>query len=785
MQKQSFGVTIGGVKHIVTAINLMAGLPSTVTAKIGRVHRIQIIDRSYSMAYELDSVVDQSKQSVSIMDSGDLVSTFWFSSPGQNGHVVMGASPGNDVLKLLEGMRHPVGSTCFSEVMEKVEAAVIQIGSLVDSTVIDLFTDGMPCVPWGTAEEQSRVVKAVAGIVEKGNVSAFNTIGYGSYYDREFLNKLAEMSEFGAFTHTSNIKDFYATIEHNMKVSQNFVVQKTEVRAPADAEILYLSLGNTMRLFGSTMSLSRLDAGQNMVYVVTPGASAKQELLVNGEAVAIGEVDKASTIEKEDFLFAYASESFRKGEHLKAVDILANNVRDKRLATAVFSAFTVSEIGEAQTALTAAVNDMSLRFTEGKTGPGFMPAKDALCVMDILADMIESDDEVYYLPLNGGVPSYSRVGRKAVDAENRFTPKTYDLRAPVSELVWHKEKLNLSLRFTRDGTLSINPRAAKDVGLEPTKEIFTWQSHSFVKDGNVNVKQAAFLVPNGLYNHFVEKGVKMQIVDATGAQANSAEDKDGKTYFRVIVDFAKLPIVNRMYIDKATGIESIYKAAVEIKQVEALQKVVKFLLDEVKDSNANMLKTGAFEGLNAEQIRVLTEHGMREDGSYGGVAKTVASVEDSDSYEARFIAFDVKGASALPSIDEMLEMKEGKTKEVVENGRVVKASKAKATNLPGKYMIDAWDHVQAEMSRMKLSVEKPTVELRNFLSDLLKLTKIELNALRNELNVLKLAKTLTGDGFKGLEPNKAGQLEYTGSKADAETMVIKITRKPVPIDMAA
>lgn len=775
MKPQFFSITIGGQKHIVAVLDLNAD--QTIGTAPKRTHRIQILDRSYSMAYELDSVVNQTQKSVSIMDGKDLVSTFWFSSPGQFGHVVVGASPGDDVQRLLESMRRPVGSTCFSEVLAEVEKIMVQFQGLVDQTVIDLFTDGMPVVPWGGAEERLRVETAVKSIVEKGNVSAFNTIGYGSYYDREFLNKVAELSEFGAFTHTSNIESFFSTIQHNMKVSQNFVVRKTEVIGPDGSEVLYLSPGNSMRLSDKELHLSRLDANANFVYVIMPERDTT--VLVNNEVFAPeGKVGASfDEAKKEDFLYAYAAEAFRRGDGLKSVDILVNNLRDKALATQAFSSFTIEEMGNAQNAIVGAFMDVSKRWVGGKTGPGFMPAKDALCVMDVLDAMIKSETEVYYLPLQKGVATYERIGRKAVDAENRFTPKSYDLQAEVGELVWNKEKLNLSLRFTRDGVLKLNPKSADAVGLPHTRDIFTWQSHSFVKDGNVNVKQAAFLLPEALFNDLVKRGVKLSTVTVEGTliAASMMEVKDDKNYVRAVIDFSKLPIINRTYIDKSASIDDLYAATINIKRTEAAQKVAKFLLDEVKESNANMLKVGAFEGLKAEQIRVLTEHGMREDGSYGGVAKTVAKVEDADSYEARFIEFDLKGAATLPSISEMLEMKAG----------VSSTNKAKVTNLPGKYMIEAWDAVHADLTAHGFSIDKPTVALRDYLKAGLKAIKTRLGAERNALNVLKLAKTLTGDGFKGLEPNAKGQLEYTAPTSVTETMLIKITRKPVAIDMAA
>lgn len=761
MQSHNFSVIIGGVKHNVAVLNL----ESSSAKKNPRTHRIQILDRSYSMAHALRSVVEQSQRSVDLMSQEDLLSTFWFSSPGEHGNVARGMRPGEDAKKLLSSMSTPIGSTCFSEVLQEVENAVVQYRDLVDQTVLDLFTDGVPVVPWSSETEKQRVFSIVDRIVSSGNVAAFNTIGYGNYYDPVFLNQISDASELGAFTHTSNIESFFNSLKHNISVSSEMVNGKTEVSC-VDGEILYLTL-KSARLSAYSLNLSRRSRSSNWIFVVSPNATS---FVINGEKHALhgkkGALDVPEDI-KQDFLYAYAAECFRKGERLKAVDIMANNLRDRRLAELCFNAFTVSEIGEAYNALAEAATpgtwgDEDPRYVHGKAGPGFMPAKNALCVMDVFQEMISSAQTVYYLPLQEGVPAYERIGRKAEDTENRFTPDTYDLRAPMGDFVWNKEKLNLSVRFRRQGTVSLNPRSAGAVKLPTSVPSFIWQSHSFVKDGNVNVKKAAFLLPEKLYRSMEERGVKMT---STLPREFATERIENERYVRVILDLSKLPIINRSYIDKSASVEDLYASTIAIKRLEAAQKVVKHVLDDVLKAYPSMQKTGVFSDFTVDQIRVLTEHGMRDDGNYGGVQKVVASVQDSDSYEARFIEFDLKGASSLPTIPDMMLMLDGKKK----------------VNLPGSYMVEAWNVLQESVDKQGMRIYQPSTQLRDALEAQLGIIKKQLLAERNTLNVLKMAKVLTGDGFAGLTPNEKGQLEFSRG-GSSETMLIKMERKPVPID---
>ena len=780
----TFGITIGGVKHLVSAINL-ASDETVVASGPKRTHRIMVLDWSGSMSWHLDQLSDQVRQSVKAMPKDDIVTVAWFSGPNQNGVIVVGATPNEDVDKLLQNFR-PVGSTCFSEVLTSLTDVVSRFTGLVDQTVIDMFTDGQPVVPWGSQEEKAKSLGMVQHLAQELGVIAFNTIGYGPYYNREFLNDLSNASEHGVLTHANNIEAFLGTVQHNMEVSRNFVKRTAEVHSVEGSDIVYLSPGKSARMTTNEISLSSLDADANFIFVAAPEEAIKGKFVtVNEESFEVGKAESVDDETKQNFLYAYAAEAFRKGDHLKAVDILVNNLRDKALAAAAFNAFTTTEIGEAQNLITDAVHDVTKRYLDGKTGPGFMPAKDALCVMDVFTALINSEQSAYYVPFGKGTDSYERTGRKATDNENRFTPdREEEVRAAVDELVWNKEKLNLSLRFTRKGKVKLNPRAADNVSLPHEVDSYIWRNHTFVKDGNVNVKNAEFLLPLDLFNSLKERGVKL---DSTGEPVEiNPGSNNPVTYVRAVISFGKLPIINRTYIDQGNDPKELHAATTKIVRTEAAAKVVRALIEKVMDSSATMAKTGAYQGYNAEQIRVLEEHGVRNDGSYGGVDVEVAKAEDSDSYEARFINFTLKGASNLPSIEEMLEMKAGKTNPVIDDkGVVIKQSKPKATNLPGGYMVEAWDKLNAAITGQGFDLEKPTVALRDYLKDQLRALNSQLRTERNVLNMLKLAKTLTGDGFKGIEINTKGEYEFAPADNLKEVMLIKVNRKPVYIDATA
>jgi 5'(3')-deoxyribonucleotidase len=182
------------------------------------------------------------------------------------------------------------------------------------------------------------------------------------------------------------------------------------------------------------------------------------------------------------------------------------------------------------------------------------------------------------VPFSKNVAKYERIGRVVVDQQNAFTDSSDEVRAPVNDLVWNKDELNLSVRFTIKGTVELNARAAKANGLPQSYPAVRYNTHTFVKDGNKNIEKAEFLLSQDLENVLNLAGLKYTII-------NQEMHGDSQVLFtRVLVDFSKIPVINRTYIDNSDSLDDLHAKVVQMTELEAATKVLNAKLDDLYSS---------------------------------------------------------------------------------------------------------------------------------------------------------------------------------------------------------
>ncbi|QIG73994.1 Von Willebrand factor type A domain-containing protein [Rhizobium phage RHph_N34] len=741
MKSSKFKVTVGGKSLTVTAID-----PSTPeSTETPKTHHILLLDRSGSMYTSIHELIDQAKEAVtSIRGTNDLISILWFSGQGSHGVIVEAANGASDIVSKLDQYRSVLGATCFSEPLEKAATIARSHSSKVDQTTITLFTDGCPVVNWSYDQELTRSINAVASVYE-ANLTAVNSIGYGNYYRRDFLQHLADTSEQGTFVHSRDIDEFSTLFEDVVGAARGLRPSKISVDS-LNSDIIYLG-GDTRTYRSDELHLSRLNKESNRIFVVS-----ENDVFINGEmfeAKTITQKEDPKSV--EDFLYAYADALYYRGERQKALDIIVNNLKDKAIADTMINAFTLDEVATAQMKLRDADLFVEGRYKEGKCAPGYLPKKDAFCLIDLFKLFFDNGN-VSYVPFSENVKSYERINRKSEDKYNVFKADQEEVVTPVRDFVWNKDLLNLSIQFSINGVVQLNPKAAKNVGLEPEFKTKIFRNHTIVKDGQLNMDKAEFIVPLEVLSKIKDEKIKFKVI--------TADNDTG--YARVVFELKSIPIINRLYIDNSVNLDELCGYTIEIAKHEAELKVLNSIFEKVVDSNARFSKTDAFKTYTADQIAVLEEHGISKQGWYNGVQVERAKAEDSDSYEARTLSFYVKGASSLPTNADFEKMLSGK----------------KEPNVPGKMMIKAYNLLEVDAENNGVNLGKPTMKLVEFLDSKIKNTKKSLQTLRNEVNVIKLAKVLTNDFFHGLVPNDKG--EYTVGYDD-HTVVLRNAMKTVYI----
>jgi len=736
-------VTIGTTRHTLVAIKPVES--KRVEQK--QFHHVHVLDRSGSMCRDIGALIDNVQATLKEIAKGDIISIIWFSSPGEYRTLVKGAQPSDNLIKLLDSLRSTLGTTCFSDPIKEIEAIVDELYELCPNISVTFFTDGEPVIPchmWSIEEEKKRIFAGLNRL--KNKIVAVNTIGYGYGYKQDLLRDMASTTEYGVFIHSAEIRDYKDIFVKNYEVLSGTISEPICIESAG--EMVFLS-ENFTKLTEDRLEMTRLAKSGNAFFVLGKGDFS---ITINNEIFKTASIkEEIEESLQENFLYAYAYNLFYNGKRQKCLDILAKNIKDKYFVDKQMSVFTFDEAADYQIELGSAVYSTALRFKEGKCPKDYLPKHNAHCVMDVLMTLAE--EGAYYLPVHAGAEKYERITRSSVDAEDRFKRSNAPVLASFEDFVFAEDRMNLSIRFTIPGTVSINPKTAQRVGLEDEFPSYIYNTYTIIKDGTLHVKKVIAAVSEGTYDTLKKAGTNIVklVIDATTASAFAA--KGIADYSLVCIDLGKLPITNRSYLSKGTNMSKIFGICNKTIRDEAIQKWLGHYIKEIEKLEPS--KEGVFRAYTDEQTIVLQEHGVDKSGAYRGVKKTVTSSENSDSYEIKSLSFTFSGVSSLPSINEVNKQK---------------ASKKEAT-LRFQIMLDAEQDVQKLVTKAGYDINKLTTELKTFLEQELKKTRGRLRVNRYWLGGLKLAKMLTGDWFEELvEADDKGNYLY---KEDNKILLVK------------
>jgi len=585
------------------------------------IHHIQILDRSRSMWHSIDQLMEDCKKTITQMNNNDYYTVIWFSSAGEFRTVLKGIK--NDPVnqessfRVLDSLKSTIGCTCFSESVEETERIVDELTALCPNFSITLFTDGCAVTPWSTAEEHNRVQTVLDRIKDK--IIAFNTIGYGNYCDEEVLNKWASTSNFGQFIHSSKIDEYHTIFEENAERARNLEKDKVEITIPG-SDIYYFT-SNNVNKYHEKVSLNHIDKKTNQFIVINDGGNLTGT--VNGEDFNEGGNKTIPSTRIDAIMYKLALAEYCFGDRYTAMCILGKSLTDKPMTDAQIAAFTPDEIEKFKKKLKNAAFRNKGR-NKGTAPANYVPDENTPCLINLLAILTQSKENLYVVNNN-----YKRIGRATTDSFNMFKKKYEENTSPIENITYNTSKLNISIGFEIPGTVSINPKQAKNVNLNPEHDCKIFRNHTIVKDGFLNIEEL-----NVIVNQRTANDIMKDFEDAV----TSIEGKDNKTY--MTIDLTKIPIVNAS-MGNAT-IEEVFELVRKENKFKAQLKLAKELTKDTK-------KTWEQTKYTDEQCALLEEYGIKN-GIYNGISTSVPSVEDSDYYMARVFEFSLKGFSKLSSI---------------------------------------------------------------------------------------------------------------------------------------
>lgn len=743
MQFRKSLVDIGNIPCSVVQFNYNS--PKDKNISEPRMHFIQILDRSGSMAPHIDELVENIKKTVDMMGETDLLSVIWFSGPGQCKVLLKGSSPADPALKKqLDKLKSTYSTTCFSEAMTEARNIVEDLAELCSNFVITLFTDGEPVVPWSVNEEESRTISILKEFCDK--IISFNTIGFGGYYNSNFLKELASLSKFGRHAHSTSINEYLPIFTHNFKAVENISINKIKLHCPGGS-ILYMTKRNS-RLDSNFLDTNLSSKAENKFYLIYP---SKDDFTfkIDDKTYSTSKIKSRLTVKHiEDLLNTLAYEEYYKGNSSMALDILEKSLKDKYLATSILNAFTAKERQKCTDTLLAAAHNKKItiaprlwgtaRLLNGVLSENEVP-ESGTCFMELLEIFEKNGDR--YIPASPD--RYKRIGRKVVDNYNAFTiDKAHKLTVDFGSLVFTKEKLNISIRYEIPGIVTINPKQARNAGLKSNRlpaKIFREQT--IIKDGDMNMDELQALVSKNTLNYLQSLGRP----DLITIMENNSCPFPGLTLIKL--NMAKLPVISRSYVSKSDSLDYVLETCYEQRAAECKQKVLKYYLDKMYKDPKPLRSI-----YTKSQLELLDCFGLDASGIYHGIDNQVVSA-DVEQYQCRYFEFAIKGFSKLPKVEDLLKkMKDGKRK----------------LNGPEDIMAHAIKYI------LNKKYENNEMELTR----LLEMQKYIIKLSTRNLALIKLTKTLTAGWWQGLKLDNRDNYLY---EKESKTLVIKVVKKTVSI----
>lgn len=719
-------VDIGNKTKKVIVINQKAeDLVINATKNVGCLHHIHIIDRSGSMSNDIDQLIENVKQTIDFMDDNDFVTVLWFSSAGQFKTLIKAAKKDESIKKLLDTIKSTLGCTCFSDPLKEIDNIIEETKVICDNFNITLFTDGEPVTPWSEQEEIDKIFKAIN--VYKDKIIAFNTIGYGNYYNKDLLLDIAKVSDFGEMIHSSKINEYAGIFSHNYERVSDLIVVPTEIKAN-NKDIVYLNTTSS-KLTNGYMRLKMMEKRKNQ-FVIINDDDSDFDFEYNGNlynSKNIGEEINDKT--KANIQYALAYQKYYNGDRKTCLDILLNDIKDKALIDNQMNAFTFDEVGEYLNKLKKCVFKPKYRFEEGICPDNYLPASDAFCVMDLLKLLVENDAQYIY------TNNYNRISRASSDTFNLFEWDNKLHTTDLDELVFNEKELNISIRNRITGKVKLNPKSAKKVGLPLEVNACIFRNQTLIKDGNLNIPKISILINEDGLNNIKQKCDN--IIENVEANDN---------LYIAELNLKLLPVINQTYYnDDVLDAQYILNSINENNRLSIQQKVVKHILSSLKNDE-NVIENNQY---TLEQIEVLKEHGLSESLVYGGVNVVLAEKNEEDYYMTRNLLYKLKGEVSLPSVNAVLKLKKLPTDGIK------------------LFLLDEYDKYNKVVDQISNVEDKV-----KYLKDSLNKISNQLLQNRMQINCSKIAIILTGNWIKNLTPNDKGEYEYNDN-LENKTLIVQ------------
>jgi hypothetical protein len=427
----------------------------------------------------------------------------------------------------------------------------------------------------------------------------------------------------------------------------------------------------------------------------------------------------------EEAVYAAACVMLQNNQADVALQILGD-LGDVNMIDLVSGAWTNADYGKAANTLMDALVDPSVRYLKGKN-TSYLPDPNAFCLLDALECLMD-DDKAKFYPRHPAF-YYKRIGVPSVPAEG-YPKFEYgdDPACPFSELVWNEDRLNLSVRATLLGAISLSD-GWQPLGLPNPYPCVVFRNYTLIKDGVLNVTSMPISMSSVTWDILNRNNMIKGFLRSDGSYEPGNWTSTDTIW---LVDFSAVPLINLRVASEEVTAEDICMDSISIYRAGALVKVLKYWRDQL-DPNKEV-KTD--EALTFEQETFLAKLGVRR----GVFSPPVVKGESTDKYLAKEFKISGKGFSSLPKVDDVIKK--------IEDGKDLTPSQ--------QFISDALDWYEAHQ------VGGTTEETIKWIDRWIRETRRQQNDTRSIIQRVKFGIILNKKWFSDLNTRDGAQLVVDG-----------------------
>jgi Mg-chelatase subunit ChlD len=586
-------------------------IAAAVVTTIVPTHHVVSVDISGSMYGALSELRRHLKNKLaSLVGPQDTVSLIGFSGRSQC-YLIADSCPinnGGDLQALhtaIDRFLQPTGLTGFLAPLEMTTAVIDRIKSRTPGGNFNMFflSDG-----YENQSPEKDVLAACQTVSSRVDTAA--VIEYGYYANRPLLTKMAELLG-GALVFAQDFQGYEVALTNALGGKS-----AKKISLPLDYDA---SQGYAFAILND----------QIVSFVAENGAIAIPESVTEVAYFTSASTDVQYKEKKADAL-AFAS-LIPLAQRMKTNEVfqVLGALGDVSLVQGFASCFSKEDYNLFLAEVLGVVIDPSKRYILGYSATA-VPKDDAYTVLHMLDALTESEDNLFYPYHEAFAYERTTAARDAKEGTATFKVDDKSKGYPINGIVFNETRANVSIRVRVAGTVTLPGDHPAE--LPDTVPSFIYRAYNIVKDGIVHTRQ----LPVSLSKETFTK------LKGEGIIPKSKRFKAGEI---IVLDFPKLPVINRQMVKEVTA-KDTFALAVELAHLKGTQKVFNDYRKKIAPKES--VKSQMLYGEAA--VEYLKSVGVTD---FNGFNPSSTKGEVTDHYIAKELKIAVKGLSSLPKVEDV------------------------------------------------------------------------------------------------------------------------------------